>query len=185
MARPTRDTVSTPLFSRVLETMVLSVCSLDVAIVANGLPNIPNPTPAQSPLLTLNGHANCYRLLYTPCFESARDNGTVGLLPRRHAQWSQPHPDKNPCPRLTARPTGAVFPTPPFSRVMETIAPSVHSLDTTIVISAMSNLPDPTSKTITSSLLDACPAGAIVSTFPCSGVPEVFTASVSPCNATL
>ncbi len=47
--------------------------------------------------------------------------------------------DPNPHPRLTATPIGTVFSIPPFSRVLDTMAPSVSSLDTVIDADALPN----------------------------------------------
>ncbi|SJL18327.1 uncharacterized protein ARMOST_21913 [Armillaria ostoyae] len=58
MARLTGAVFSSPPFSRLLETMAPSVCSLDAAIVANAASNDPDPTPSKIPLPTLNGQTN-------------------------------------------------------------------------------------------------------------------------------
>ncbi len=63
------------------------------------------------------------------------------LIPR--PMVPTPYSQKSPCPSLTARPTGAVFSVPPFSRVLEMMVPLACTLDVAIVPDAAPNDPDP------------------------------------------
>ncbi|SJL07088.1 uncharacterized protein ARMOST_10431 [Armillaria ostoyae] len=72
-----------PSVSRVPETTVLIIFPHDAAILADAPPSDPNPTPTKIHPPSLNGHTDWHRLHYTPVFEGAGDDGTIGFLPRR------------------------------------------------------------------------------------------------------
>ncbi|SJL18781.1 uncharacterized protein ARMOST_22381 [Armillaria ostoyae] len=142
--------------------MVTTAFPHDAVIVADAAPNNPDPAPTRIPPPSSNGQANWCRRLVTPVFEGAGDDGAHPRFRGCRRRWRQPFSlttpplsptprptvptpsqQKSPCPRLTARPTGAVFSAPPFSRDLEAMAPSARSLDAAIVPDAAPNDPDP------------------------------------------
>ncbi|SJL07086.1 uncharacterized protein ARMOST_10429 [Armillaria ostoyae] len=68
----------------------------------------------------------------------------TAIIPHAVPKDPDPIPTKTPHPRLTARQTGAVFSAPPFSRVPETMVPTVFPHESAIVADTASNVPTPT-----------------------------------------
>ncbi|PBK59615.1 hypothetical protein ARMSODRAFT_982899 [Armillaria solidipes] len=91
-----------------------------------------NSPPTEKNPFMLNGYSGWPRLPYTAVFEGAGDDGTNVFHPRRRYhrrrpdQRPGPHPpQKNPHPRSTATQNVAIVSSPPFSRVPETMVPTV------------------------------------------------------------
>ncbi len=97
------------------------------------------------------------------------------------AHRSRPHPVKNP-PTNIERSDQMVLSSrhPPFLRVLETMAPSVWSLDAAIITNAALNDPDPAASKIPYPRVTARPTSTTVLLLPFSRVPE----TMAPTNFT-